>query len=102
MKRTALLFLLAVFAMAQKTSADSIPIGPCNDYAWAAFTVVGDYKSTFIGVRLSDGKKVMVTHLGECPDSVCSFTDYAYVPGVLWKSHTLIPLYTWWIHEGGC
>ena len=102
MKRAALLFLLAVLAMAQKASADSIPLG-CNDYAWADFTVsAGDYKSTFSGVRLSDGKKVVVTHQGTCPDPTCRYIDYAYVPGVLWKNHILIPVFSWWIHEGGC
>ncbi len=103
MKRVALLFFLVVLAMAQKASADSISIGPCNDYAWADFTIsAGDYKSTFVGVRLSDGKKVVVTHQGTCPDPTCSYIDYAYVPGVLWKNHILIPVSTWWTHEGGC
>ena len=107
MKRAVLLSFVVILAMAQQVSAaeHGISLGGCNDYAWASFEVgAGHVWSTFVGVRLSDGKKVVVEHyLGFCGDVLCGTGDSINEPGILWKNH-YVRTYAGGIysHFGGC
>ena len=105
MKRVVLLVFVVTLAMAQQASAaqSGISLGSCNVYAWAGFEVgTGNFKSTFVGVRLSDGKKVVINRYGFCGDVTCSADDEVNENGILWKNH-YVTADNWvgW-HIGGC
>lgn len=107
MKRAVLLvFVVMILAMAQKASAVQHGVtlsGGCNNYAWAWFEVgPGNFKSTFVGVRVSDGKKVVIDHYGFCGDVYCNLNDEVDESGILWKNHYITA--DQWIggHLGGC
>ena len=106
MKSVVLLVFAVFLVMAQKASAvqhGTTLYGGCNDYAWAWFEVgTGNFKSTFVGVRLSDNKKVVIDRYGFCGDVYCNVNDEVNESGILWKNHYVTADYSIWGHAGGC
>lgn len=105
MKRASLLAIVVVLAMAQQVSAADNRISlSCNDSALARFQAGQGYVwSTFVGVRLSDGKKVVVEHyFGYCAGG-CDVEDSVFAFGILWKNHIATVINgSISDHAGGC
>lgn len=104
MKRAALLAFMVFLAMSQQVSAAQHGISiSCYDSAWAWFEVgTGYFKSTFVGVRYSDGKKVVVDRFGFCGDIFCGVSDSIDQSGILWKNHYVTADGGIGGHVGGC
>jgi hypothetical protein len=102
MKRVALLAIVAVVTLAQSASAaySHIWVG-CYDRAWVTFTTDSNVltTSTWIGVRLSDGHKVVRSTLAHCGGTCYHGVDE---DGILWKNHEVQFYGLVSGHEAGC
>jgi hypothetical protein len=96
-KRTAVLVLAAVLAIAQRASAyvkSVVHLDGCDNGAWAQASIskpehsTGDVGLLFVGHRISDGAKIYEFMNGYCGfGETCNVSQSVYSAGVIvWKT----------------